>query len=114
MATPIGPYSPAFRAGNLLFCSGQLGLKDGELVDDLSNQVRQGLDNLVSLLDEYGLVLADVAKTTVFLADMADFSVMNEIYAEVFGNHRPARSTVAVAGLPKGAVFEIEAIASVS
>ncbi len=114
MAAPIGPYSPAFRAGDLLFCSGQLGLRDGELVDGLGEQVRQALNNLVVLLDEYGLVLADVAKTTVFLTDMADFPAMNDIYAEVFGEARPARSTVAVAGLPKGALLEIEAIASVS
>jgi 2-iminobutanoate/2-iminopropanoate deaminase len=113
MAAPIGPYSPVVRAGNFLFVSGQIGLKDGELVQGLEAQARQSLQNLQDVLGSEGATLTNVVKTTVFLADMADFAAMNDIYAEVFGDHRPARSAVAAAGLPKGAVFEIEVVAHV-
>jgi 2-iminobutanoate/2-iminopropanoate deaminase len=107
---PLGPYSPIVRAGEFLIVSGQTGAKDGVLVDGgLEPQVRAAMAGLDMLLSTHGSRLRDVVKTTVFLTDMADFAVMNEIYAEIFGETRPARSTVAVAGLPLGACFEIEA-----
>ncbi len=107
---PVGPYSPIVRSGDWLVCSGQVGMRDGALVDgDVVEQARQGLANLQALLESEGGSLSDVVKTTVFLVDMDDFAGMNEVYAEAFGDHRPARSTVAVAALPLGARFEVEA-----
>jgi 2-iminobutanoate/2-iminopropanoate deaminase len=106
-----GPYSSAVRAGDWLVLAGQVGLDPvtGVLADgDAGPQTRQALANVAAILGDCGATLADVAKTTVFLLDMSDFSVMNEIYAEVFDGHRPARSTVAVAALPLGARVEIE------
>ncbi len=109
-AAPVGPYSPAVRVGDWLVCSGQIPLKDGRLVDgDAAAQTRQCLANLEALLSTNGASMSQVAKTTVFMIDMADFASMNSVYAEVFGAHRPARSAVAVAGLPLGARIEIEA-----
>ena len=110
----IGPYSQAIRSGDLVFCSGQIPLDPatGELVGgDIAAQTGRVLDNLAAVLDAAGSSLGGVVKTTVFLADMADFSAMNEVYAARFGANRPARSTVAVAGLPRGARIEIEAVA---
>jgi 2-iminobutanoate/2-iminopropanoate deaminase len=110
MNKPLGPYSPFVRAGDLVVISGQTGSVDGSLVDGgLEPQCRQVLANLASTLAAAGCTMADVVKTTVFLADMADFAAMNALYAAAFGETRPARSTVAVAGLPLGAVVEIEA-----
>ena len=106
---PLGPYSPIVRAGDFLIVSGQTGAKDGVLADGLEAQVRTAMAGLDALLTTHGARLRDVVKTTVFLTDMADFAAMNAIYAEIFGETRPARSTVAVAGLPLGACFEIEA-----
>ncbi len=115
MAKPIGPYTPVVRAGPWLICSGQVALLDGSLVDGgLAAQVTQALKNVASLLESEGSRLADVVKTTVFLTDMADFSAMNEAYVAAFGDHRPARSAFAVAGLPLGALVEIEAWAYTS
>ncbi|MEO6121549.1 MAG: Rid family detoxifying hydrolase [Acidimicrobiales bacterium] len=109
-AGPVGPYSPWVRAGGWVVTSGQLGLVDGALVHGgVEVQTAQALQNLAAVLAEAGASLADVCKTTVFLVDMADFAAMNGVYAEAFGRHRPARSTVAVAGLPLGAVVEVEA-----
>jgi 2-iminobutanoate/2-iminopropanoate deaminase len=108
---PVGPYSPIVRAGDNRFVSGQIGVVDGELVDGLEAQVRTAIGNLQAVLQSEGCELSDIAKTTVFLTDMANFEPMNDIYAELFGHTRPARSTVAVAGLPRNALFEIEAIA---
>ncbi|HEX3424665.1 MAG TPA: RidA family protein [Acidimicrobiales bacterium] len=105
---PVGPYTPVVRAGEWLICSGQLGLADGKLVDGLEAQVSQALANAESLLRSEGASLGDVVKTTVFLADMADYPPMNEAYVAAFGDHRPARSAFAVAGLPLGAAVEIE------
>lgn len=114
MVTPVGPYTPAVRAGDFLYFSGQIGLDDsGNIVEGLAAQTRQAIANLVTLLAENGATLANVVKTTVFLTDVADFAPMNDIYAELFGDARPARSTVVVAGLPKAAVFEVEAVAYV-
>ena len=110
MSTPVGPYTPVVRAGDWVICSGQLGLRDGALVaGGVAAQLTVALDNLEALLESAGASLADVAKTTVFLTDMADYAEMNDVYVEAFGDHRPARSAVAVAGLPLGAVVEVEA-----
>jgi 2-iminobutanoate/2-iminopropanoate deaminase len=111
----IGPYSQALRAGGFLFTAGQVGFDPatGELVDGgIAEQTRQVLANIRAILEAGGSGLGQVVKTTVFLVDMADFAAMNEVYAEVFGAHRPARSTVAVAALPRGARVEIEAVAA--
>jgi 2-iminobutanoate/2-iminopropanoate deaminase len=112
----IGPYSQALRAGGFLFTAGQVGFDPttGELVDGgIAEQTRRVLQNIRAILEAGGSGLAQVVKTTVFLVDMADFAAMNEAYAEAFGTHRPARSTVAVAALPRGARVEIEAVAAV-
>jgi 2-iminobutanoate/2-iminopropanoate deaminase len=109
-AGPIGPYSPLARAGGWLVCSGQLGLQDGVIVDGgVAAQVAQAVANLDALLRSDGASLASVVKTTVFLADIADYGAMNDAYVAAFGDHRPARSAVAVAGLPLGAAVEIDA-----
>lgn len=108
MTTPIGPYSPIVRAGDWLVCSGQLGLVEGHLVDGVAAQTARAIGNAGDLLASHGAGLGDVVKTLVFLLDMANFAPMNEAYAEAFGDHRPARSTVAVAGLPMGALVEVE------
>ncbi|GAC1594978.1 MAG: RidA family protein [Acidimicrobiales bacterium] len=114
MSTPIGPYTPVVRAGDWLVCSGQLGLKDGALVDGgVVAQARQAVANVASLLEGQGASLANVVKTTVFLAHISDFAAVNEVYAEGFGDHRPARSAIAVAALPAGGLVEIEAWAYV-
>ena len=106
-----GPYSPAVRAGDWLALAGQVGIDPatGRLADDgVAGQTRQALANIVAVLGDCGATLSDVAKTTVFLVDMGDFPVMNEVYADAFAGHRPARSTIAVAALPLGARVEIE------
>jgi 2-iminobutanoate/2-iminopropanoate deaminase len=110
----IGPYSQAVAIGGLVFCSGQIGLdpQSGELVPGgVEAQTRQVLQNLEKVLEAAGSGLAHVVKTTVFLADMQDFAAMNAAYGEVLGGNPPARSTVAVRALPKGALVEIEAVA---
>lgn len=109
----VGPYSQAVRAGDFIFCSGIVGLcpESGSLVaGGLEAEVRQALDNLSALLEDIGSGLQSVVKTTVFLADMADFAAFNDIYAEYFPTDPPARSTVQVAALPLGARIEVEAI----
>lgn len=112
MSKPVGPYSPIMRAGDLLLASGQIGLRDGAMVEGgLEPQLRQLMANLRGVLETQGATLEDVVKTTVFLVDMADFPEMNRIYLEEFGDHRPARSTIGVAALPLGAVVEVEAVA---
>lgn len=109
----IGPYSQGIVAGDLLFCAGQVGLDpgSGQLADGFEAQVERALDNVAAVLGAAGLGFADVVKTTCFLVDLADFQVFNEHYARRFGEPPPARSTVAVAGLPRGARVEIEVIA---
>ena len=111
----IGPYSQAVTAGPYVFTSGQIGLDPltGQLVGgDAAEQTRQVMANIAAVLAAAGLSFADVVKTTIFLIDMNDFAAVNEIYAESFeGTGPPARSTVAVAALPRGARVEIEAIA---
>jgi reactive intermediate/imine deaminase len=113
---PVGPYNQAVRAGNLLFCSGQIALDpaSGSLVGagDVALETRQVLANLLAVLDAAGAKPSQVVRTTVFLADLADFATVNGIYAEVFGaGVSPARACVQVAALPKGARVEIDAIA---
>ena len=111
----LGPYSAAIRVGDFTYCSGQTPIDPatGELVEGcVACQTRQVLKNLSEVLAADGLTLDDVVKTTVFLRDMADFAKMNDVYAESFSEPFPARSTVAVAGLPKDARVEIEAIAT--
>lgn len=103
------PYSPLYRAGQWACISGQIGLGDDGLADGFDAQLRQILVNLGGLLDEHGIARTQVAKTTVFLADMADYARLNELYLDFFGDHRPARSAVAVAELPFAARVEIEA-----
>jgi 2-iminobutanoate/2-iminopropanoate deaminase len=110
----IGPYAQAVAAGDLLFCSGQIALDPGSgelLGSTVADQTRQVLKNLAAVLAAGGSGLDRVLKTTVYLKDMGDFAAMNAVYAEAFGAHRPARATVAAAGLPKGALVEIDAVA---
>ena len=110
----IGPYSQAIRADGYLFCSGQLGLDPatGDFVaGDVGAQAEQALRNLGAVLDAAGLTFGDVVKTTIFLADMADFAAVNGVYGRFVTDPPPARSTVAVAALPKGGRVEIEATA---
>lgn len=112
----IGPYSQAIGSGDLVFCSGQIGIdpSTGALVgEDITSQTMQVLKNLRAVLAARGLDLSDIVKTTIFLTDLNDFSIVNEIYGKEFGEHKPARSTAQVAGLPRSALIEIECIASV-
>jgi 2-iminobutanoate/2-iminopropanoate deaminase len=110
-APPVaGPYSPAVRAGDWLVLAGQVGLDPatGTIVDGAEAQTRQVLANVTAVLGDCGASLDDVAKTLVFVTDLGDFGTVNAVYSEVFGDHRPARSTVQVAALPGGALVEIE------
>ena len=110
----IGPYSQAIKAGNMVFCSGQIpiNVETGEFIsDDVAEQTRQVLKNLSAVLEAAGTSLNNVVKTTVFLADMNDFVAMNEIYGEFFNENKPARATVQAARLPRDARVEIECIA---
>jgi 2-iminobutanoate/2-iminopropanoate deaminase len=112
----IGPYSQGIIVNGLVFTAGQVALdpKTGELIaGSISEQTSRALENLRAILAAAGSSLSRVVKTTVFLVDMADFAAMNEVYGRAFGAHRPARSTVAVAALPRGARVEIEAVAEV-
>ena len=110
----VGPYSQAVEAGGFVFCSGQIPIdpRTGLLVDsDIGQATRRVLDNLMLVLAEAGLSLKDVVKTTIFLADLGDFPMVNDVYASYFKAPFPARATVQVAALPKGAMIEIDAIA---
>ena len=110
MSKPLGPYTPAVRAGDWIIVSGQLGLQDGSLVEGgVAAQTSKAIDNLKGQLASMGAALGDVAKTLCFLTDMDTFTTFNESYVAGFGDHRPARSTVGVAALPAGAAVEIEA-----
>ena len=107
----IGPYSPAVRAGDWLVLSAQIGFdpaSDALVNGGTDGQVRQVLANIVAVLNDCGAPLADVAKPTVFLVDLDDFPTVNAAYADAFGDHKPARSTIQVAALPAGASVEIE------
>jgi 2-iminobutanoate/2-iminopropanoate deaminase len=113
----IGPYSQAIRSGSMLFCAGQIPLdpKSGQILsDDVGEQARRVLENIGAVLKAEQLNFSHVVKTTIFLTSMGDFQTVNEIYGTYFRENPPARSTVAVAALPKGAKVEIEAIAVAS
>jgi len=109
----IGPYSQAVRSNGFIFLSGQLGLdpETGALADGVAAQAERALDNIQAIIEDQGLTMADIVKTTIFLTNIADFQAVNEIYASSFTGDFPARSTVQVAALPKGGLVEIEAIA---
>ncbi|MBP5737720.1 MAG: RidA family protein [Abditibacteriota bacterium] len=109
----IGPYSQAIEVGGFLFTSGQIPLdpKGGEMPSDIAEQTRRVMNNLKAVLNEAGLDFSKVVKTTVFITDLADFGVVNEVYGSFFGDNPPARSCVQVAALPKGAKIEVELIA---
>lgn len=108
----IGPYAQAIRLGELVFTSGQIPLTTGgDMADGVEAQTEQVFDNLDAVLKAAGANLADVVKATVFVTDLGDFAKLNAIYANRFGGHKPARSTVQVAALPRGAKVEIEVIA---
>ena len=110
----IGPYSQAVKIGNIVYTSGQISLDPatGNLVEgDFSAQARRVFDNLRAVLKQSGAEFRDVIKATVYLTDLGNFQTLNGIYAEYFGQHKPARSTVGVASLPKGAAIEIDLIA---
>jgi 2-iminobutanoate/2-iminopropanoate deaminase len=112
MNKPLGPYTPAVRAGDFVFVSGQLGMRDGSLVDGgVVGETAQAVANLGDRLTEMGASLTDVVKTTCFLIDMDMFATFNTAYVEAFGDHRPARSTIAVRELPAKGQVEIEAVA---
>jgi 2-iminobutanoate/2-iminopropanoate deaminase len=110
----VGPYNHAVRVGDLLFCAGQIPLNpaDGSLITgDIKAQTERVLENVKAILEDQKLTLANVVKSTVFLTNLADFAGMNEVYARYFTSDFPARSTVQVAALPKGANVEIEVVA---
>lgn len=109
----VGPYVHAVKTGEMIFISGQLGLNpaDGTLPEGIEAQTKQSLENLKTILEGCGSDFDHVVKTCIFLADIADFGKVNEIYAQYFSNEVPARSCVEVANLPKGGLVEIEAIA---
>ncbi len=110
----IGPYAQATVVGNMVYTAGQIGLDPASMqvvAGGVPEQTAQVMKNLAAVLEGAGSSLNRVAKTTVFLVDMADFTAMNEVYAKAFGDHRPARSTVAVVGLPRGVRVEIECLA---
>ena len=109
----VGPYVQAVKAGNMLFSSGQLGLipETGALPEGVQAQTRQSLMNIQAILDEAGYAKSDIVKTTVFIKDMNDFGAVNAIYADFFGDSKPARSCVEVARLPKDGLVEIEFVA---
>ena len=114
-AAPAGPYSQAIKVGNLVYTSGQIPIDPatGNFVEGgIKEQTRQSLSNVKAILEEAGLTMANVVKTTVFMADMNDFADMNAVYAEFFAEPYPARSAVAVKTLPKGALVEIEVVAA--
>jgi 2-iminobutanoate/2-iminopropanoate deaminase len=110
----VGPYSQAVRVGSTIYCAGQIPLdpKTGQIVsNDISEQTRRVLDNITAVLKAEGASFENIVKTTIFLTDLADFQTVNEIYATYFKQAPPARSTIQVPALPKGARIEIEAIA---
>ena len=109
----IGPYSQAIMAGGFLYTSGQLGInpETGTLPPDIMDQTKQSLKNIQAILEEAGLRKNNVIKTVIYLKDLSDFAIVNEIYAAFFGSHKPARSCVEVSRLPKDGLVEIEAVA---
>ncbi|MGB5866339.1 MAG: RidA family protein [Arcobacteraceae bacterium] len=110
----IGPYSQAVKFNGVLYTSGQIALKpNGEMVEnDIKKQTRQIFENLKAILEDNGTFVTEVIKVNIFLTDMNDFGIVNVIMAEFFGDHKPARSTIEVAGLPKNAMIEMDVIAT--
>ncbi|MEI6702044.1 MAG: RidA family protein [Deltaproteobacteria bacterium] len=111
----IGPYSQAVKSGQMLYCSGQIPLDPatGEMVSgDITDQTGRVMKNITAVLSAAGAGFDDVVKTTIYLVDIGDFASVNEVYGHYFNNHKPARSTVAVKSLPRGALVEIEVIAT--
>ena len=112
----VGPYSQAVKVGNMIFTSGQLALcpESGELVNDnIEDATKQSIENVKAILENAGSSLEKVIKSTIFLSDMENFAKVNEVYGEYFVNHKPARSCIEVARLPKDALIEIEVIATI-
>ena len=110
MNKPLGPYTPVVRAGDWVIVSGQLGLADGKMVEGgVLAETAQAMKNLKERLAEEGCDISDVQKTTLFILDMGQFGAINEVYVEALGDHRPARSCIAVSALPSGGQFEVEA-----
>jgi 2-iminobutanoate/2-iminopropanoate deaminase len=110
---PLGPYSPVVRAGDWLITAGQLGLREGQLVEGIEAQTAQAMANIRTLLESHGAGMEHIVKTTVFLASIDDWPRMNDPYLDALGDNRPARSAFAVGALPMGALVEIEAWAFV-
>jgi len=112
----IGPYSQAVKLNGMLYTSGQIALElNGEMVEnDIKKQTRKIFSNIQAILEDNNTCMDNVVKVNIFLTDMNDFGVVNVIMAEVFGDHKPVRSTVAVAGLPKNAMIEMDVIATVA
>jgi len=113
----IGPYSQAVRAGDLIYCSGQIALDPATMEltgDNVSDQTERVMDNLAAVLGAAGSSFASVVRTTIYLTTMADFAAVNEVYGKRLHDHQPARATVAVRELPKGALVEIDCIACAS
>ena len=112
----IGPYSQAVEANGMIYTSGQIGLTPEGVFSatDVAGQMDQVMKNLIAVLDAGGVTLNEVIKTTIFLADMNDFAIVNDIYASYFGTHRPVRSTIAVKTLPANALVEIDCVALTS
>ena len=113
----VGPYSQAVRVGSTIYCAGQIPLdpKSGQIVSgDIAAQTRRVLDNVAAILKAEGLTFDNIVKTTIFLTNLGDFQTVNEVYGSYFKNQPPARSTVQVSALPKGANVEIEVIAVAS
>jgi len=114
MTKPVGPYTPIVRSGDWLIASGQVGIADGKLVEGgFAAQAEQVMTNVAAVLATEGGSMSDVVKATVFVTDLANYAEMNDIYTAAFGDHRPARSAVQVAGLPLGAEIEVEVWARV-
>lgn len=110
MSTPVGPYSPAIRAGDWLIVSGQVGIRDGKLISGgTRDQLRQALENIRTLVEAEGARMDQIVKTTIFLRHMSDYGAMNDTYIAAFGDHRPARAAIGVSELPLNALVEVEA-----
>jgi len=109
----VGPYAQAIEVNGFIFCSGQIGIDPaaGTLVEGIESQTRQVFENVKQVLEEAGSSMDKVVKATVYLADIADYQKMNEIYAQFFGDHKPARAALAIDALPAGALVEMEVIA---
>ena len=111
MSKPVGPYTPAVKAGDFVFTSGQIPIIDGQIVTGgIEIQFKQALDNLKTVIESQSASLNQVIKTTIFVTDMSNYASINDIYINFFGDHRPARSVVQVSALPLEALIEIEAV----